>query len=51
MLSNLFLTVLILIDDTKVFSILLSSYILGSQLQKCMVEKLDVCSNFFRLNI
>ena len=35
----------------KVFSILHTSYILVSQLQKCMVEKPDVYSNIFRLNI
>ena len=37
--------------DTKVLSVLHTSYILVSQLQKCMVEKPDAYSNVFRLNI
>ena len=38
-------------NDTKVLSVLHTSYILVSQLQKCMVEKPDAYSNVFRLNI
>lgn len=51
MLCDLFPTFLIGSKkaDTKVLSVLRTSYILVSQLQKCMVEKPSVYSNIFQV--